>query len=158
MWKEIIAKNDGSPHYLSYGDTDCFSPNQKYKTRWVYDGEPPHGDSWHLVWLDDKLLPGCYWGRGHAWSPDSEYFTLEKYDKNECVLYVVRAIDLHWFKVSVNSLVKSLLYPNIVFREYLDLLNKHKDCSPLDERYIFSGEETWSSIDFKLAKYKSSKY
>jgi hypothetical protein len=143
MLEEVVAKNDGSPLYLSYGDTDCFSPNRKYKTRWVYDGEPPHGDSWHLVWLDDKLLPGIYWGRGHAWSPDSMYFTLEKYVKDATALYVVRIADLHWFKVAVHSGAKSFLYPNIIYRKY---------GSTTEEEYVFTGNEAWTAIDFKFTQ------
>jgi hypothetical protein len=137
---EQTARADGLPLYIGYGGMVVRSPDQAHVTRWEYVTEPPHGDSANQVWLDGRRLPGLYWGRGHAWSPDSAYFTLEQHDYPAycCPLYVVRAADQRWYKVADHAGPVSLGYPRLRFRAY-------GNDTPIEE-LSFSGDEEWLPI------------
>ena len=91
------------------------------------------------VWLDGRQLSGCYWGRGHAWSPDSAYFTLEKRDATHSALYVVRVADRRWYKVADHAGPVALAYPLLRFRGY-------GDGTPI-QTFAFSGAEEWLPVD-----------
>lgn len=135
---ERISPADGTPLYIGYGDLIVQSPDTLHATDWKYDGEPPHGDSLNVVHFNGLRLPGRYWGRGHAWSPNSDYFTVEREDRNLGGLYVVRVADSFWYKVADFSASESFVFPELSFRRY-------EDNSPI-KRYVFSGKERWAPI------------
>ena len=132
------APANGEPLYIGYGDLEVLSPNGQHLVQWLYDGEPPFGDSINLVWIDGRQLSGWFRGRFHAWSPDSEYFTVEKYDHENGGLFVVRVADKHWYRVNDGASVVSIIFPKITFQEY--------DRTNSETSYIFSGNESWVPI------------
>ncbi len=113
------APQDGSPASIGYGGATILSPDQTHTTVWTYDGEHPHSDSLNRVALDGIDVPGRYWGRGHAWSPKSDYFTLER-ELDKSALYVVRVADRTWVKVAHFSRAFSFKYPVLTLRRYGD--------------------------------------
>ncbi|MDO9405197.1 MAG: hypothetical protein Q7T87_14280 [Polaromonas sp.] len=119
--RQDTAPADGQPLYVGYDDVDIHSPDGQHQTQWVFEAEPPHGDSLHQVWLDGQQLPGRYWGRGHAWSTDSAgvvYCTLERYEDRASTLYLVRVADRSWLQVGTHGAAVSLAPPTLTFRSY----------------------------------------
>ena len=112
------APGDGSPIYIGYGGERVVSPDGAHVTVWTYETEKPHSDSLNGVTLDGLAVPGQFWGRGHAWSPDSAYFTLESYTNEGSMLLVVRVADRAWTKVARNAATVSFVYPRLVLRGY----------------------------------------
>ncbi|HEX5242802.1 MAG TPA: hypothetical protein VFW23_06015 [Tepidisphaeraceae bacterium] len=135
------APKDGSPVWIGYEDARVTSPDGKSTTEWKYKWEPPHGDGLFSVRFQGRLLPELFWGRGYAWSPASDYFTLEQHttDKRR-LLFVVRVSDGRWFKVAEHASVDRFVYPTIDFH----IRGKEQDvCS----KYRFSNNEVWELPD-----------
>ncbi|RYF40822.1 MAG: hypothetical protein EOO25_11565 [Comamonadaceae bacterium] len=116
--RQEAAPGDGQPLYIGYDDVDVLSPDGQHRTQWLYETEPPHGDSLHQVWLDGVRLPGRYWGRGHAWSADAAYCTLERDEDRASTLYLVRVADRCWLRLGSRCAVVSLDLPVITLRSY----------------------------------------
>lgn len=134
------APQDGSPLWIGYEDVIITSPDGKYITEWKYQWEPPHGDGLFSVRFQGRLLPELFWGRGHAWSPDSDYFTLEQYTSDKrWLLFVVRVTDGRWFKVAEHANVDRLVYPMIEFH----ICGGGED----GRKYSFSSNENWELPD-----------
>ena len=133
----LVAPSDGSTLCIGYAGETVLSPNQDHSTVWTYDGEEPHSDSLNRVALDGLVIPGRYWGRGHAWSPGSDYFTLERY-LDRSALYVVRVADRTWIKVAYHSQADSLDYPVLTLRRYGE---------KAPTRVTFTEHQEWSSFE-----------
>lgn len=112
------APHDGSPLYIGFGDESIVSPDGAHVTVWTYKTEKPRGDSLNSVALDGLVIPGAFWGRGHAWSPDSGYFTLESYTEQGSMLHVVRVADRMWTQVEKNATTVSFVYPHLTLSRY----------------------------------------
>jgi len=135
------APTDGSPLWIGYEDVTVTSPDGNSTTEWKYEWEPPHGDGLFSVRFRGRLLPQLFWGRGHAWSPASDYFTLEQNTKDKkWLLFVVRVSDGHWFKVAEHASVDRFVYPTIEF--YIG--GKEED---VRRQYSFSNNENWELPD-----------
>ncbi|RYX96816.1 MAG: hypothetical protein EOO28_05990 [Comamonadaceae bacterium] len=135
------AAADGLPLYIGHGELQVRSPDGRHHTRWVYDSEPPHGDSLNALWLDDVKLPGLYWGRGHAWSANDvlqSFCTAERFDAGRSTLCVIRATDRHWLEIARQASIVTLRYPDIVFRGYGESQALHT--------ITLTGRETWRPI------------
>ena len=137
-YREETANSDGLPVHIDYGDLQVFSPDQNYRVTWTYRSEPPFGDSVNQVSLDGKSFPGYYWGRGHVWSPNSDYFTLERWLKGSGALYVVRVADFTWMKVADRSSPLKFVYPLLIHRFY--------DESNAQQHFDFLRSQSWTPI------------
>lgn len=133
-----LAPADGTALYIGYCDMVVQSPDGLHATDWKYYSEPPHGDSLNVVSFNGLRLPGLYWGRGHAWSPSSDYFAVEREGQSLGGLYVVRVVDSFWCKVADFSGAESFVFPELWYRQY--------GCNSPIEKYVFSGEERWTPI------------
>lgn len=136
-YSDKVANLDGIPIYIGYGNVHVSSPNKNHKVTWTYASELPHGDSINLVSLDDKPFPGYYWGRGHAWSPSSDYFTLER-RAEVTSLYVVRVSDCKWTKVAERTSTVSFVYPLLTHQSY--------DDPSIHEYFNFPDSQVWTSV------------
>lgn len=67
-----LPRNGGSIH-VSMGDFELVTPNGEHRVELLYRGEPPHGDSYHEVFIDRVSLPGYAWGCNFACTDDSRY-------------------------------------------------------------------------------------
>ena len=69
--RQDTAPADGQPLYVGYDDVDIHSPDGQHQTQWVFEAEPPHGDSLHQVWLDpnDPLADG--FAMTDVWGPQA---------------------------------------------------------------------------------------
>lgn len=131
------APSDGSPIYIGYGGATIVSPDGAHTTVWTYEGEWPHSDSINRVTLDGVEIFGQYWGRGHAWSPDSAYFTLEHSSGVDSVLCVVRVADMSWLKIATSARTRLFCYPELRLSGY------HQDGAVPVARFTFSENEDW---------------
>lgn len=64
---------DGSSKWAGMGDYILISPNQMHRIAITYEGEPPHGDSYHRGTIDGEAFPGFVWGCMFAFSSCSRY-------------------------------------------------------------------------------------
>ena len=64
---------DGSARWAGMGDFRLISPDGNHTVEIRYAGEPPHGDSYHRVTIDERTFPGFAWGCMFAFSPCSRY-------------------------------------------------------------------------------------
>lgn len=135
----ISAPLDGSPLHLGYQDVTVSSPDGQTQTMWRYVTEPAHGDGLFEVRFAEFTFPYLFWGRGHAWSPHSDYFTVEQFTaRRECFLWVVRAVDCRWYRLPRNHSVRRFHFPIVEMTHYGD----NKDLA----NYQFSGNEIWRTI------------
>lgn len=133
------ALPDGKPLHIGYTDEEVTSPDGRWTSKWCYITEPPHGDGLFEVTIAGIKLPDLYWGRGHAWSPDSNYFTLERYTKNQKnYLWVVRVTELTWHQVKEYYGTDQFVYPVMTIHRYGN--------SQPREEYRFTGAEKWEPL------------
>lgn len=128
----VTALSDGAPVFIGYADIRVSSPDQRHTVTWTYAGEPPFGDSVNQVFFDGEALPGHYWGRGHIWSPFSDYFTLDRRTQSGGALYVVRTADAMWVKIAESASAISFVYPFLEYRHYDYLITLTKRFDLLD--------------------------
>ncbi|CAB3736091.1 hypothetical protein LMG24238_06194 [Paraburkholderia sediminicola] len=63
MITSTIQFTVGAPcHWAGMGDYVLLSPDQSYKVSLRYVGEPPQGDSYHLIDIAGRRFPGYAWG------------------------------------------------------------------------------------------------
>jgi len=55
------------------GDFLLVSPDGAHQIELVYEGEPPHGDSYHRVVVNGAAFPGYAWGCNFAFCPSSSH-------------------------------------------------------------------------------------
>ena len=94
MEPERIQFTESKLHqWAGMGDFILFSPDGKHVVELPYEGEPPHGDSYHRVAIDGRTYPGYAWGCMFAFSPCSRYFAFSamprKFERRTAI------VDLH---------------------------------------------------------------
>jgi len=65
--------DDGQCQWAGMGNYKLISPNGRHSIDLVYEGEPPHGDSYHKAVIDGRPFPGLVWGCLFAFSSCSRY-------------------------------------------------------------------------------------
>jgi len=53
---------DGASIFAGMADVGLVMPNGRHSIHLRYEGEPPHGDSYHSIWIDGVRAPGDAWG------------------------------------------------------------------------------------------------
>lgn len=53
---------DSGSQWAGMGDYQLVSPDGEYLINIVYEGEPPHGDSFHRMFIEGRPFPGFVWG------------------------------------------------------------------------------------------------
>lgn len=62
MMQRIEFTENERHKWVGMGDFLLVSPDGKYQVELIYDGEPPHGDSYHRATMDGKVYPCHIWG------------------------------------------------------------------------------------------------
>lgn len=65
--------NSRKANYWAYGDYYCVSKSGT-EIFLPYAGEPPHGDSYHKLIINNKTVERCLWCGLFVWSPTGSYF------------------------------------------------------------------------------------
>jgi hypothetical protein len=64
---------EGVSQSVGMGDFLLLSPDGTHQIEIIYEGEPPHGDSYHRVVIDGTVFPGYAWGCNFAFSQTSNF-------------------------------------------------------------------------------------
>jgi hypothetical protein len=132
--REVTCPNDGTTLWAGYGDIRMFSPNKKHCVWLPYAGEPPHGDSYHRIQINERSFPGFAWGCQFAFTPDSRYFAfswmLEKYERKTAVVDVV---EHQYFVLPKYIYDFQFVWPHLEGRS-----EKYEG-----HEYTFTGAESW---------------
>lgn len=125
---------DGSSIWAGMGDYLLVSPDQKHHIKLIYEFEPPHGDSVHSLFVDDRRFAGEAWGCNFAFSACSRYVVFSGMHKRLQRITIVIDVEkscyfdlpdyIHDFKVT---------WPSIT--EVTE--------SPYKRRYTINGNELW---------------
>ncbi|RYF31457.1 MAG: hypothetical protein EOO23_02490 [Comamonadaceae bacterium] len=111
------------------------TPDGRQEVDLTYEGEPPHGDSYHRLCTRDRKLPGYVWGCAFAASPCSRY------------LAASWMADLYQRRTIVIDLTECAF---VVLPAYLPDFTFAwpvlKGSSAVDPAYTFTGRETWISF------------
>ncbi len=57
-------------------DIELITPDGLHRIQLPYEGEPPHGDSYHAIWIDGVRVPGHAWGGQFACTADSRFLAM----------------------------------------------------------------------------------
>lgn len=63
--------------WWGYGDYFCTAPETGRRIQLPYAGEPPHGDSYHNLFIESKTIRGYVWSGYLLWSACGRYFTCD---------------------------------------------------------------------------------
>jgi hypothetical protein len=74
--ERIEFGDNGEPQWAGMGDYVLISPDRAHRMDLIYEGEPPHGDSYHRASIDGVSFPGLVWGCMFAFSTCSRYLVL----------------------------------------------------------------------------------
>ncbi|WP_240435347.1 hypothetical protein [Ralstonia solanacearum] len=72
---------DGSSRWAGMADVELVMPNGHRPIRLRYAGEPPHGDSYHSIWIDGVRAPGYACGCQFACTMDSRFLAMSWMEK-----------------------------------------------------------------------------
>lgn len=75
--REIEFKDGSRSDYWGYGDFYLYSKLSKTKILLPYKSEPPHGDSYHQLIINEKTIRGYIWCGYLLWSKCGNYFTCD---------------------------------------------------------------------------------
>jgi hypothetical protein len=120
--------------WAGMGDFLLVSPDGQHIVELIYEGEPPHGDSFHKVAIDGRAYPGYVWGCMFAFSSCSRYLALSamptKYERRTAI------VDLHskrHFILPEFIYQVSIRWPTVVGEKW----------SSESKSYKFDGNEQW---------------
>ena len=125
---------DGTCAWAGMSDYQLISPNNSVSAIIKYIGEPPHGDSYHSMSINENDFPGFAWGCLFAFSSDSRYLVCSwmcKWVERKTV--VVDCVNKKYFVLPEYIYNFSIQWPKIIGVE-----GKSKNIS-----YEFTGDEAW---------------
>ncbi len=118
------------------GNFRLISPNGVHVAEVIYEGEPPHGDSYHSLRIDGRAFPGHAWGCLFAFTADSRYFGcswMERLYERKTV--VVDLVTSRYFVLPKYIYDFTISWPSLVGSRDHDK----------GETYTFTGRERWST-------------
>lgn len=63
--------------WWGHGDYYCDAPGDGPRILLPFQGEPPHGDSYHQLIIDSKTIRGYVWSGYLLWSTSGQFFTCD---------------------------------------------------------------------------------
>jgi hypothetical protein len=125
---------DGSSKWIGMGDYILMSPNQLHRVALTYEGEPPHGDSYHRGTIDGRAFPGFIWGCMFAFSSCSRYMVFS---------WMSKLIERHTVVVNLQEKRYSLL-PEYIYDFTVNWPTiSGKGQQAIGKQFSFNGSETW---------------
>jgi hypothetical protein len=135
--ENIYMPSDGTPIWFGYGHGLLFSPNSLNKITLKYIGEPPHGDSYHTILINEHKFPGYAWGCMFSFSQDSRYFSLSWMEK----LFDRKTIIIDCENMSYTVLEEYFWGITFSWPSVLSYSEKQGGL-----KYVFTGNEEWISV------------
>jgi hypothetical protein len=90
--EDVSLPTDGRSGWVGMRSFRLRSPDGKHLVEAFYEGEPPHGDSFHRAVVDGVRLPGFLWGGSFAWNPNSQFLIVSwmaaKFERRTLVIDV----------------------------------------------------------------------
>ena len=72
---------EGSALWAGMADIELITPDGRHQIYLGFEGEPPHGDSYHSIWFNNVQAPGYAWGCLFACTPDSRFLAMSWMEK-----------------------------------------------------------------------------
>ena len=130
---KIKFNNDNLAQWAGMGNYLLISPDGQHKIELKYEGEPPHGDSYHKISVNNRPLPGLAWGCMFAFSSDSNYLALSWMENKFERKTIVIELKYHKFVILPEYIYEMKIeWPSII-----GINNSVKTC------YKFTGHEEW---------------
>ena len=136
--KKIQFTEDPQAKYAGMGDFLLIAPNMRNSVELIYEGEPPHGDSYHRATIDGIPFPGHVWGSLFGFSSCSRYFVFSWMSKLFERRTVVADIQTRCYFVLPEYIYKFKVRWPMVLGDG-ELSNA--------QQYIFTGSERWLSYE-----------
>ncbi len=128
-----VSISDGRV-WAGMGDYRLVSPDGAHVAELTYEGEPPHGDSYHALQIDGRTFPGYAWGCLFAFTADSKHLGcswMEHLFERKTV--VIDLLKQRYFVLPKYIYNFTIDWPRVVGSREHDK----------GEAYIFTGQETW---------------
>jgi hypothetical protein len=88
--RRVQFTEDGVAQWAGMANLCLVSPDGRRVVDMPYQGEPPHGDSYHSARYGGLALPGLFWGCMFAFSASSRYFVgswmPQKFERHTAVI------------------------------------------------------------------------
>ncbi|MDR8881406.1 hypothetical protein FEP72_02987 [Burkholderia multivorans] len=131
----IQFTQDEPSHWAGMEDYVLIPPDRSYEIVLWYEGEPPHGDSYYVLSLRDRRLPGFAWGCMFSMSACSNFLAFSWTERRFERLTAVVDVRLSRYFV----LPSYIYHPRIECPVVLDAV-------ATEQRYEFSGNEAWRTF------------
>jgi hypothetical protein len=120
--------------WAGMGNSRLVAPNSRHVVELTYEGEPPHGDSYHGAVVDGHVYPGYVWGCMFAFSSCSRYLAFSAMPtKFERRTAIVDMNEHRHFLLPVYIYQFSICWPSVIGEGALSE----------GKRYTFKGTEQW---------------
>lgn len=136
-YQTINIPADGTAVWAGMGNYILVSPDGQHQLKLTYIAEPPHGDSYGSLVIDDVKLPGFAWGSLFASSTDSHYVVFDWMARRFVRQTIV--VDL---KQRCYFVLPEPIHNFFVAWPVIEGRGKWESFS-----YRFNGEEIWTSYD-----------
>lgn len=125
---------DGGSRWAGMGDYQLVSPDGEHLIDIVYEGEPPHGDSFHRMFIGGRPFPGFVWGCNFAFSGASPHIAFSwipsKWERRTVVLDIAESL---YYVLPVYIYNFRFSWPTVL----------GVGAQSERQRFIFTGAETW---------------
>jgi hypothetical protein len=123
---------DNFCHWAGMGDYVLTPPDRSYEVTLRYEGEPPHGDSFHVIDVAGRRFPGYAWSCMFSMSDCSSVIAFSWMERKFERLTTV--IDVRHSRYFV--LPQYIYHPRVEWPSILDATNDQQG-------YAFDGTEAW---------------
>jgi hypothetical protein len=134
MMQRLEFSEDQLCQWAGMGDFVLVSPDRKHSVELMYEGEPPHGDSYHRVAINGHVFPGYAWGCWFGFSPCSRFLAFSAMPtKFERHTMVVDLLDRRYFVLPTYIYQFRICWPEIIGEGRISE----------GRSYQFGGNEQW---------------
>ncbi|WP_206957512.1 hypothetical protein [Trinickia acidisoli] len=134
--RKIQFTVDELSHWAGMSDYVLIPPDRSYKLALQYEGEPPNGDSYHLVTVGSRQLPGYAWGSIFSMSACSSFVAFSwmerKFERLTAIVDVRRSL---YFALPVYIYHPRIEWPFV-----------QNGATSGPESYTFVGSEVWRAF------------
>lgn len=132
--KHVQFTEENSLQWAGMGDYELISLDGRHSIEIKYDGEPPHGDSYHLVRIDGAAFPGYAWGCLFGFSACSRFAIFS---------WMSKLCDRRTVVIDMKGKCCFVL-PEYIYQFSIDWPSiKGEGQLSVGKQYVFTGQEQW---------------